>query len=463
MNVSLIRLKHQPCLGALAKISIRNLHIQVDSYLQLLNRLLKAKGLRPDSISINDILSVASSTDARPFWSQSADLKICLARLSKKKQNWFLDELPKTPGGQTLYVPILAQLLFERFTSITTRLTCVESPQGELQLAVAVKLVDQREVIFFAMQNDVLSPICVEGYRLCSDDFQITCLEPLPKANAAVTGFRLATHHGLELHFDISGRTPSDRRFEQEEVLIHQARPKDLVPIEIYYHPYYRAFGHTTLRIGRTMYELSMKGWRSHGPPGNSARAFIFNNPFFRSQYEKFRETGMAPFSTGKTIYIEKEKVLQIQNTVRKLALLEGWSKPRFNLLINNCNQGLVRVLNKAGLPLFPTSGYTAFSSVLSFRKLLFDQSLASGGLRIYPLPNSGFDPASARSDFPKHLYYENSVALEMARALPVYTVDMATLPLIWLKKQKAKLVLGRQKISSQLPLPTSNTTEVMQ
>ncbi|MGE3756977.1 MAG: hypothetical protein AB7H97_04435, partial [Pseudobdellovibrionaceae bacterium] len=231
--------------------------------------------------------------------------------------------------------------------------------------------------------------------------------------------FSIVSGRGNELNFSILGRTPAEKRFKAEEQQIRSASPDDLVPIEIAFHPFWRRLGHTTLRIGESLYELSSKGWKVYGSQGSSARAYLFNNPFFKEQYKRYSPSGMSPTSIGVTMLAPKYKVDQLQVTVQNLVSAQGKEREKFNLYWNNCNQGIMRVLSEVGFEGFSDKGYHGFSSVLSFRQILIDPPLPRIGIYLYPLPGTEISGANIRKWIPKLLYRHNSTRQEVARALP--------------------------------------------
>jgi hypothetical protein len=274
------------------------------------------------------------------------------------------------------------------------------------------------------LHRQELNPLLEEKYVLHLQALNVA--HPPSSWNDQKKIITLIGDNGRQLEFTISGRTPTEKRFAKEEELLKNAAPNDLVPMEIYFLPYYRPLGHTAVRIGGALYELQMKGWTAHADGTNSPRAFLFNNPFFRTQYAMLKKFGMPPISMGKTIYVEKYKVDRLQVILENQVAAKGDQKQKFHILKNNCNQGITRSLAQAEIGNFDTTGYMGFSSVLTFRRFLLESQFPGEKLHIYPLPNQQLSEPLLRQWIPQLIYRHNSVRREITRAFPRYFHNIA-------------------------------------
>lgn len=240
--------------------------------------------------------------------------------------------------------------------------------------------------------------------------------------------FQLPISHDRALSVRLEGRTPFEKRMQTEETALQTAAADQVVAIELYFHQFWRPLGHTSLRIGSSLYELTMSGWKVHGGGADNPRAFLFNNPFFRKQMRRFEPYGMKPLSLGLTLYLPKSTVDKMQTILEnKCAAHSLFKKERFNILTNNCNHGIMGVLKMCDIPGFEDSGLEGFSSVISFNRLLSRSTLQScskvgyGPLRAYPLPGYKLSTDQAASWVYPWLYQEKTKMEELRRALPLY------------------------------------------
>ncbi|MDG0816273.1 hypothetical protein [Bdellovibrio svalbardensis] len=439
-GISGLVFKKQPCLGSYAKVGFLNpqvgsLHIIYDSQAPWLLALIeKHFGKIPETLTYEQIHQVLRKVKRFLLIQKSLQhLGLNKTRvLGGVREHYYFDEPFALLSQINILLVLAAKVMFEKFTRIETRIVALESLETKaLCWTLVMKVHDNRAVscIFDAaftlprlhlekFENGLL----LGHFRLLEESVLVTPGQKewtTQKKSLSIFGER-----GQELHFHVMGRTPAERRFENEEALIAAAQGSQLVPIEINFHPFWRPLGHTTLRIGRHLFELSATGWKAHNQGANTARAFIFNNPFFRKQLGLFSDQGMPPISIGVTLLVPKDKVEVLQVILENLAASQGAQKEKFSLLKNNCNQGIVRVLTQAGIEGFDHKGYLEFSTVLTYRQLLLDPQYPVEGLRIYPLPNTNFDEATLRSWIPALLYRNNTVSREVRRALPVFPRD---------------------------------------
>lgn len=437
-------LKSRNKLDQYSLIRLNSLEIIVESSLNWIERdlgnIIKNHS-NYDKSSLNEILLDCQKLSSKirssaPNHSSQNHLLLASQLLKQKSKVWYLDEIWQLPYACELILPIVAQILLEKSSQLTSRLALVRDKKNIQHLVVFVKLMDQSELLCFAVTEGRMSPISINDLTLDEDHFSIENIQNDSSIAKSGSKLSLIGYTGKKLDFTLSGRSPTDKRYETDEKRIQSALSSELVPIEIYFHPYYRAFGHTTIRVGKTMYELSTHGWRAHGAPQSSARIFLFNNPFFKTQLENNRHLGMAAFSIGKTILLPKNQVELIQISLQNLCSLKGFKKQSFNLVTNNCNQGILRILNKCGISDLRTNGYYGFSSILSFRRFLFNLSFEGEQLHIYPMPGVDLTIQKIRDEFPKWIYRHNSIQRELKRALPIYAVDLARLPILWVKRK---------------------------
>lgn len=223
----------------------------------------------------------------------------------------------------------------------------------------------------------------------------------------------LISNNGKKLEFKLEGRTTASKRFASEQKAIEYASASELVSIELGFHPFWFQFGHTTLRVGESLYELTSRGWKCHNSGSDKARAFIFNNPFFKSQLKKYQVRGMPPMSIGCNLSVSKQQVIDLLHYLDERVEAD---KEVFSLFTNNCNQGIMRALNHVGISGFTPRGYLGFSSILSFRKTLLDEREDVNELYIYPLPGSKYTHQKIRQWFPEYLYKHNTTGREIVR-----------------------------------------------
>jgi hypothetical protein len=219
------------------------------------------------------------------------------------------------------------------------------------------------------------------------------------------------------IRFAVEGRSAAERRFAQEQAQIDAAQGDELVPVEWLYHPFYEWDGHNSLRAGNAIYEFTRGGWRVHPGGKDSARAFIYNNPFFKKQYRKFSAAGVPPVSYGVSFLVKKS---QLDAMVAGIGVDSKTAK-NFSLLVRNCNQCMLKLATRAGVKELAQDPVTAFSSVLTFKKFLTDPPLPTNGTYLYPLPGVVTDGEADTSWVPRELY---------SKASPI--TDLATLVRRW-------------------------------
>lgn len=445
-----IYLKKKPLLGSFSEVSAGPLKLMTEAHLDWLWKAPRLKDTGMKSPSINEIfLACEKVASIRPLWKLTSFLKFeqSVEILGRARDVWYLDELRSKHEHYALFLPMLAQLLFERYTTFTSRIVVMENREGEKRLAIAVKLVEHADLLFFSFEDGQMKALSSEGLRENPDYLTIRAVDAEDAVLKTGKIVNIVGYNRKMIPFTVTGRSPADKKYEQDERVYREANPQDPVPVEIYFHPYYRAFGHTTIRIGRTMYEMSSFGWRAHGLPVSSARAFLFNNPFFKSQLERFRSRHMAPFSVGKTILLPKEQAERIHIALENRCALKGRERKSFNILIANCNQEIMRVLESENLPGMKAGGYMGFSSVLTFRRFLFESDYVTEGYRLYPMAGFSGNLSAVRALFPKQLYRRNSITSEIARGWPIYFTDLLMGPVRWIaKKLKPKEPVAETK-----------------
>lgn len=353
-----------------------------------------------------------------------------LSRESQQRETLYFDDITSLQNYQDVLLVLAAKQLLDCFTKIESRIICLGLPQSGPQLVLAIRSKGSGCIRLFDPTQTVPEidheagdlGLLLNRFSLLEN--KILIQKSQEEWTNQKKSFSLFGEIGQELNFQIMGRTPAEKRFDREADIIQNASPDQLVPIEINYHPFWRPLGHTTLRVGKHLYELSATGWKAHNSGANTARAFIFNNPFFRKQLKVFADKNIAPMSIGVTLMVAKSKVDVLLIILENLAAAQGPSKEKFSLIKNNCNQGIVRVLTQAGIEGFDHKGYLEFSTVLTYRQILLNPLHPVEGLRIYPLPNTQFTQAEARRWVPTLLYRSNSVSRELMRALPIFPAD---------------------------------------
>ena len=90
--------------------------------------------------------------------------------------------------------------------------------------------------------------------------------------------------------FILQGRSTAERKFKQEAEVLRHATTDDSLTVEWIFLPFYNIYGHSVVRIGNQLYEFGKHGWKLH----TSARAFLFNNPFFKRRVARYRDSGNA-------------------------------------------------------------------------------------------------------------------------------------------------------------------------
>lgn len=216
------------------------------------------------------------------------------------------------------------------------------------------------------------------------------------------------------LLFEVKGRTAAERSFKLEGETIAAAAPDDEVVVEWIFNPFYLPLGHTSLRVGNRLYEFTRKGWELHGGGTDSARAFLFNNAFFKKQYLQHREKGMPPFSIGIPIHIKKSSVDRIESWIAQYPT--STQRP-FSLLFNNCNQCMIEAFEQAGAAAVGGGSFENFSSVLTFRNLLLTRPPAAAKHSIYPLSGVEMPMQTYHEMIPSFLY-EPGQGRELQRIL---------------------------------------------
>lgn len=349
---------------------------------------------------------------------------------------YYLDQLRVDQNTRSLSLAIALQTLIEQKTKLNSRLITVRiHSAGKIQKAYLVILAATNTQPALLLdpsgQWPSLHQKAIENLQFTLGNEQIELLpndifiqHPQWAWNEDERMFSLFSDGGKELAFKVLGRTTAEKRFKREHNEILKANHGELVPIEIGFHPYWRRLGHTTLRVGEALYELSSQGWKSHSSGADSARAYIFNNPYFKNQYQKYKRVGMPPISLAVTLRVPRHTAEYLWVSLENLSSMQGSKREKFSLYWNNCNHGIMRVLREAGLPGFSDRGYLGFSSVLSFRRVLLEPKLHVDGCYIYPLPGTDLSEDNLRRWVPRLVYRDNSVAKEMRRAIPSLVWD---------------------------------------
>ncbi len=218
---------------------------------------------------------------------------------------------------------------------------------------------------------------------------------------------------------EIFGRSPAEAKFKAEDKLIESAGEEDWVPVEIGYSPLFRPDGHTTLRIGNSLFEKGWKGWSAHEGGRDSARAYIFNNPFFKTQIERFGEL-IPAFNIGVTVFAKKKDVVKLREELRHLSTEEGNKEDPFSILFANCNSSLMCRLNNIGVTgVVSPTGPRGASSTLTFQRLLALQATEGtppGTVSIYPLPKTEKTPEQWANAVPDYVRHQSGVLVEAWR-----------------------------------------------
>lgn len=324
--------------------------------------------------------------------------------------------LRKTPGfPSNLGGVLLAQAILESFSRIESRAVSA----GNGVFALLIKMGKAKFFLFDPQTGEIDSTNAGKnGLKAVNVTAQTVSFGKDRRLS-------LFNSSGKEIAFQISGRTPTENRFQKEAALIASAGDDELVPFEIGFHPFWRRYGHTTLRIGESMYEFSSEGWRAHNTGTDSARAYLFNNPFFKSRYAEFAPSGMPPISYGVSREAKASLVREMQKILDQKCAYQGPGREKFNLFLNNCNQKLRGVLRDLGIKGFEEKGFIDFSSVLSFNSLLNAPAEFEQKYWIYPLPNTDVTESNLRNWMPKVLYLKNTPNMERKRAVKSVLTDV--------------------------------------
>ncbi len=216
---------------------------------------------------------------------------------------------------------------------------------------------------------------------------------PAPKPK---NGPVLARADGLT--FSVETRSSAERLFKKEQEAYATARPEDPVTVEWHYFPFYMPDGHNALRVGDRLFEfVGSKGWRVYP----SARAFIFSNPFFKTQLGRHPE--MPPFSLGVPFQISKAAA---EKFARYAEESDGKGGIPLSIFFHNCNQVPLRLLRKMGVEI-KLSPFTRYFSNRTFRKLLLAPPVKTGAPRLYLLPNQAAAGETLGSLVPKDVARE--------------------------------------------------------
>lgn len=361
---------------------------------------------------------------------------------SKFLNVFYFDDIRGDSSNKNLVLTILTQVLLERFTTRESRMVLIQqSKRDRISRSFAVMVLSKRDgtaefidatnrfpqlsqsrwqSLQYSLFDERLEEFVT--YSILENDLRI--LQPNHKWTEREKRFSIFAGNGKEVPFTVCGRTPAEKRFNLENQIIDASDDNDLVPIEVGFHPFWRRLGHTTLRVGESLFELSSKGWRAHAGGANSARAYLFNNPYFKHQFGLYKHVGMPPVSLSVSLLVTKKQAVQLRSVMRSLSDMEGREREKFSLYWNNCNQGIMRLMEDAGLPGFCSKGYLGFSSILSFRKLLLYPDLPVNACYVYPLPGAVTSETNLRNWIPRLLYRHNTTWLEMTRAIPSLWVD---------------------------------------
>ena len=315
---------------------------------------------------------------------------------------------------------LLAQAALEIFSRIESRVVySYDAASGINKFSLLVKMGKSKFFLFDPENGQIDSSFPSKG--------GLKAVGVTPQTIAFGKDRRLSLFNaaGKEIAFQISGRTPTENRFVKEARLIANAGDDELVPFEIGFHPFWRRYGHTTLRIGESMYEFSSEGWRAHNTGADSARAYLFNNPFFKSRYAVFAPSGMPPISYGVSREEKASVVRKMQRILDEKCAYQGRDREKFNLFLSNCNQKLRGVMRDLGIKGFEEKGFLDFSSVLSFNRLLNAPAEFEQKYWIYPLPNTDVTEINLRNWMPKVLYLENTPNMERRRAIRSVLTDV--------------------------------------
>lgn len=383
---------------------------------------LKATSEKTTPLSIAEVLLSEGNETKNESWLTSITKKM---RPMGKGKKVILDlpEARALPAYRSLYSALAAKTLLDNLTSVKSsalvHLKSVDSGRSTSYEAVAIKNERTNTLqIMIPFVSNKLFEVNGNGQIIVdhpggTSALEVTksswTLEPLDAIKTPkTTDFKLMTSTGKILSLSLIGRSAFERKVKQEAELIEQAHLQDEVPLEWYFHPHYAPLGHTTVRIGGVLYNFTTRGWDIHGEGASNPRAFLFNNPFFKSQYENFKDKGMPPFTLGVTVMVKKQDAVDF---IRKV---QSGEQKSFNLFFNNCNQCVIRNLPNTPLATLDSSFYQGFSSVLSFRQLLIEDVVKTQGtVSLYPVTT--IDPSlNLRELVPARVYKDNSALKEI-------------------------------------------------
>jgi hypothetical protein len=199
----------------------------------------------------------------------------------------------------------------------------------------------------------------------------------LSKGQPADVKVSVPTQSGT-LDFEVYSQGQGKRRFEQEAEVIAKASGSDPVPLEWIFVPHYHPLGHTVLRVGKEIYHFTKSsGWKVQ-----DAKQFLFNNPYFDAQRERWGEHQIPPFTMGVPLTMSADELKSVLAAIKESK--EGAES--FRMLSNNCNSHMLRTLGEA-VHATNASGFEAFSAPLTFRRLMFDDKVRVGAPTMYVIP----------------------------------------------------------------------------
>lgn len=386
---------------------------------------------------ITEAIAASLPTKEKSIWLSKLIKKFKTAREQKIK-NTDLFDLEASPDKRPLYSALLTKTLLDNLTSRKNSLVVLKGTlKGQpIELdAVAIKggETDAQIVIpslthkVFNLNSEGQVQLEIQGQMILLEvSASPWKLEPLDTVKTAKsTDFTLMASNGRLLKMNLQGRSAFERKMKQEAELIQNASSDNEVPVEWYFHPHYAPLGHTTIRIGDVLYNFTTKGWDIHGEGASNPRAFLFNNPFFKNQYERFKDQGMPPFTLGVTLKIQKSAIEKF------IASVHSEKTQEFSLFFNNCNQCVIRNFSETPLAQLDAKTYQAFSSAMSFRELILEAPVKMDDvISLYPVTSLDSLNLNLRELIPARLYKSNTTLKEIIHNIRNWKAPRSTDPL---------------------------------
>jgi hypothetical protein len=303
-------------------------------------------------------------------------------------------------------------------------------------------------------QGQQVEPRLALQTRVSFDDIKIVRAQPNAEKERSVFPIQFGGSLGIA-DVQLAARSPTERRFKNQEIQYENAKPSELVSVEWIFNAQFMPDGHTAFRVGNTAVEFTSRGMVLHEGGRDSARAFLFNNPSLTTVYELYKKIGAQPFSMGVEFMMPKQEVEKFLYEARSYNAENG---RKFDFFFNNCNQCMIRLLQSASTTLpVPLSTIERFSSVLSIRAVLESSQIPKTGIYLYPSGAKQETDSSLREMFKARMTGDHSAAQEIAenslRSI-LRTVRDLTSPSSWPRYWRRQVTKPKSKDSAVVSEP---------